>query len=309
MSPVILMFTGAFIISFSGVWVQLAQVSPTASAFYRVFFGFLFLLAICLCKGDPWHLSVRHLAWAILCGFFFALDLFCWHASILYIGPGLATILGNFQVFCLAIIGILFLGERPRITFLPALPLAGCGLFLVVGTDWQALPPTYRLGLVLGLMTAISYSGFLLILRKLQGAASSSSFFFNLMLVSGATAFFLGGYMVMAGESFTIPDTTSLAALLGLGLLSQTIGWSLIANAMPKIPASLVGFLLLLQPALTFVWDVLFFSRPTSLINWLGVLVLLGALYLAMLGSGQPAPASTPRHDNHHLDESGETPP
>jgi drug/metabolite transporter (DMT)-like permease len=303
------MLIGACIISFSGVWVQLAHVSSTASAFYRVFFGFLVLLAICLVKGDPWRFSGRQLAWSILCGLLFALDLFCWHASIHYIGPGLATILGNFQVFCLAAFGILFLGEQPRLRLLLALPIALLGLLLVVGTQWQTLPPTYRLGLFLGLMTAISYSGFLLILRKLQGAAGTCSFFFNLMLVSGATALFLGGYMTIVGESFIIPDTTSLAALLCLGLLSQTIGWTLIANAMPRIPASLVGFILLLQPTLAFLWDVLLFSRPTSFINWLGVLVLLGALYLAMQRSGQNPPASACKHDTHHLRNPGETQP
>jgi drug/metabolite transporter (DMT)-like permease len=38
----------------------------------------------------------------------------------------------------------------------------------------------------------------------------------------------------------------------------------------------------LLQPALAFVWDVLFFQRPTTLINWLGVLIALVAIYMGM---------------------------
>ena len=36
---------GAVMISFSGVWVELSHVTPTASAFYRVFFGSIVLLA------------------------------------------------------------------------------------------------------------------------------------------------------------------------------------------------------------------------------------------------------------------------
>lgn len=283
--PVAIILFGAFIISFSGVWVKLAEVTPTASAFYRVFFGFLFLLAICFVRGDPWRLSGRHLAWAFLCGLFFALDLFCWHASIHYIGPGLATILGNFQVFFLAAFGILFLKEKPSLRFLLAIPVTVFGLLLVVGIHWQSLTHEYRLGILLGLLTAVSYSAFLLILRKLQVAGGTCSFFFNLMLVSGTTALFLGGYMAQTGETFTIPDNTSLTALLCLGLLSQTAGWSLIANAMPKISASLTGFVLLLQPALAFLWDVLLFARTTSLINWLGILMILGALYLALQGN------------------------
>jgi drug/metabolite transporter (DMT)-like permease len=42
--------------------------------------------------------------------------------------------------------------------------------------------------------------------------------------------------------------------------------------------------ILLLQPALAFVWDVLFFQRPTTLVNWLGVMLALAAIYLGMAG-------------------------
>ena len=62
------------------------------------------------------------------------------------------------------------------------------------------------------------------------------------------------------------------------------MGWILITNALPKIRASLSGLILLLQPALAFVWDVLFFQRPTTPVNWLGVLVALVAIYLGMAG-------------------------
>jgi len=43
---------GAVIISFSGVFVKVSQVSPMVSAFYRVFFGCLFLAIACWCKGE-----------------------------------------------------------------------------------------------------------------------------------------------------------------------------------------------------------------------------------------------------------------
>ena len=81
------------------------------------------------------------------------------------------------------------------------------------------------------------------------------------------------------GDTFKIPDIQTFFALMALGLFSQVIGWILITNALPKIQASLFGFILLLQPALAFVWDVLFFQRPTSLINWIGVFIVLIAIY------------------------------
>ena len=110
------------------------------------------------------------------------------------------------------------------------------------------------------------------------------SFFYVLMMVTFSTAFFLAIEMVYSKSTFKIPDLQSFFALVALGLLSHSVGWILITNALTKIRASLSGLILLLQPALAFVWDVLFFQRPTPLVNWLGVLVALAAIYLGMAG-------------------------
>jgi drug/metabolite transporter (DMT)-like permease len=276
---------GAFLISFSGVWVKLADVPPTTSAFYRVFLGFIFLLIACLWRRDYMRPTAGRLALIVLCGLFFALDLFCWHASIGYIGPGLATILGNFQVFILATTGVLLFGEHIRARFLLAIPLALSGLFLVVGINWNELSADYRSGVYLGLATAVCYSGFLLTLRKIQAEGRSYSFFFALMLISLSSSVFLGGQMLVAGDSFVIPDIKSLLSLVNLGLFSQTVGWALIANAMPRTRASFTGLILLVQPSLAFVWDVLLFRRPTDLLNWAGVIITLTAIYLGLTGS------------------------
>lgn len=288
LSPLVSVLIGAGCISFSAVWVKLTTVAPTVSAFYRVFFGFFFLLTICLARREYHALRTRQLLWGLLCGLFFALDLYCWHASIQFVGPGLSTILANFQVFILTGVGLFFLGERIHLHFLLAVPIALGGLYLLIGNSWQSLGTDYRWGIVYGLLTALCYSGFLLILRKLQQEAPSFSFFFNLMLVSGASALFLGLWLGATGSSFVIPDRINWLALLCLGLFSQTMGWALIAGGMPRLRASLTGLVLLAQPLLSFVWDVVFFDRPTTLLNWVGVTGTLLALYLGILGKVEP---------------------
>jgi drug/metabolite transporter (DMT)-like permease len=42
--------------------------------------------------------------------------------------------------------------------------------------------------------------------------------------------------------------------------------------------------MLLLQPSLAFVWDVLFFDRPTDIADVLGAAMALGAIYLGTGG-------------------------
>lgn len=281
--PTFQILCGAFLISFSGIFVKLADVSPTASGFYRVFFGAIFLLGASLWMEDIKKLTPVKGLLIVFCGFVFALDLFFWHESIMHIGPGLATLLGNFQVFFLAAAGILFFGEKSRPRFFAALPLAIIGLLLIVGKHWSHLENNYKTGIYFGLLTALCYTAFLLILRKIR-SDDTQSLFSTLMIVSLSCAFFLGLKMLHAGDSFTIPNLKSLSALLGLGLFSQTIGWVLIAHALPKMRASHAGLILLLQPSLAFIWDVLLFSRPTSILNWIGLVVTLAAIYMGLTG-------------------------
>lgn len=102
---------GATLISFSAVFVRLAHVGPVTSGFYRVLFGGLFLLLLALVKGYLARISPRSFILGAVCGVVFALNLTMWHNSIHLVGPGLATVLSNFQVFFMALAGILFFGS------------------------------------------------------------------------------------------------------------------------------------------------------------------------------------------------------
>jgi drug/metabolite transporter (DMT)-like permease len=277
---------GAVMISFSGVWVKVSHVTPTASAFYRVFFGGIILLAAALLRREMVWNGGRQLLLSLICGLLFSVDLVFYHYSVLYVGPGLGTILPNFQVFILAITGIFFFGEKVRLLFLISIPLAFIGLFLIVGIDWGELDQLNKAGVYFGLAAAVCYAAFLLCLRKLQSYQAGLSFFYILMMVSLSASVFLALEIFRHGDTFNIPDLQSFFALVALGLFSQTIGWMLISHALPAVLASLAGFILLLQPSLAFVWDVLFFQRPTSLTNWIGVFIVLFAIYL---GSVKPS--------------------
>jgi drug/metabolite transporter (DMT)-like permease len=280
-------FLGAVMISFSAVFVKLAQVNPTVSAFYRVFFGGCFLLVILLVRGELRWYGGRFLKLALITGLFFALDLYAWHRSIQFVGPGLATILGNFEVFMVPAVAFMIYGEKPSVRLLLSIPPAMIGLFMIVGTPWGQLTPDFRLGIYYGLATAVFYTGFLMVFRRMQSEPGSPPVIYSLMVVSFATALFLGLEMIRNGESFAIPDMQSLSSLVGLALMSQTLGWFLIGQSLPKIPAAIAGLVLLLQPSLSFVWDVLFFNRDTSAMAWTGVVLALCAIYIGATSSAK----------------------
>ena len=272
---------GATLISTSAVWVRLADVDPTATGVYRMGLGAVGLFILAFVKSwDRWR-GWRYAARFLPMGAFFALDLFLWHRSIHYVGPGLATVLASCQVFVLAAVGTMFLGEKFDWRLPVSLVLAVPGVVLLVGIDVSALSDDYLIGVAMGLGTAVAYSGFLLGLRKAQSEEDALRAAPNVMYASIWTALLLVVVALVTGESFEVPDTQSGLSLLAYGVVCQVVAWYLMTDAMPELPASVVGLTLLLQPSLAMVWDVLFFERPASLVDLGAGAMVLAGIYLA----------------------------
>jgi len=271
---------GAALISLSPVWVRLVTVPPTVSAFYRVMIGGTALAIFLLVTRRRLDLPRRIVAILLAGALFFALDLWLWHRSINYIGPGLATLLANFQVFFMMLAGILFLGQSPRRIQLVAVPLAIFGLALLVGIEWRTFTENYRIGVGLGLLTALAYTGYLLSLRTARSLSVHREPTREVAIVSLATALLLGIAAGMEGESLAIPTLVDASWLFAYGILSHGIGGLLIASSLPKVTATEAGLALLLQPALSYTWEILFFGRTLTALEAVGAAITLLAIYL-----------------------------
>ena len=277
------LIAGALMISFSAVFVELVSVSPATSAFYRVLFGGLILLAILVWRRERPRFSLSGFLMLCLAALFFAMDLSFWHRSILYVGPGVATLLANFQVFILAAAGVIAFRERLTLFQVLSIPLAITGLVLLVGLDWSSFSRGYQTGVLLGLVTALCYAGYLLSLRRARVAESSGSPFASITVVSLGTAAFLALAMWPEHASFAIPTWKDAGWLLCYGVFAQVLGWVLISSGISKVRASQVGLILLLQPLGAFIWDVSIFGRRFTVVQIAGALLALAAIYLGTI--------------------------
>ncbi|MES9960893.1 MAG: DMT family transporter [Sedimenticola sp.] len=280
--PLLLMAAGATLISFSAVFVSIADVSAEVSAFYRMFFGSVIMLGWLMIRHQPVRLS-RRIWWVLaLAGVFFTVDLTCWHASILIVGPGLGTLLANFQVFIMPLAGLWLFAESLHLRFFTGAALAMLGLWFQVGVGWSGFSDQYQLGIVLGLITAVAYAGYMISLRKAQAMEQQRKPFENLAIASVVCTIILALQLLAKDQSFAIPDTRSLLVLLAYGILCQVVGWLLITSAMPRLKAMTVGLMLLLQPTLSFTWDILFFGRSLTALEAVGVLLTLVGIYFGV---------------------------
>ena len=280
-SPALIAAAGALVIAFSAPLVKLADVSPSTAAVFRCAYALplLGLLA--------WLERRRHGAadagdrrLALLAGFFFAADLTFWHHSIEAVGAGLATVIANAQVVLVGLLAWALLHERPERRSVVAVPLALIGVVLisgVVGSGAYGDDPV--LGVVYGLLTALAYAFFLLILRHSGGdRRRPAGPLFDATL--SATVFgLLGGLIV--GDFDPVPGPASQAWLVTLALSSQVLGWLLISYALPRVPALITSIVLTIQPVGSIVLGAILFSEGPSLLQLLGVALILSGVVTA----------------------------
>jgi len=279
-NPTLRLFIGAALISLSPVWVKLVHVSSTTSAFWRLAIGGVVIAGYLLLSRKRPQFTTRVWWLLAIAALFLAADLWSYHRSIGYVGPGLATLLANFQVFVMAAAGFVILRQRPTAPQLVAIPMAFVGLALIVGVDWTALPLDDRRGILFGLGAAVTYAAYLLGMRSARHGATTRVPSREIAVVSLLGAAMLGATAVAEGEPLAIAQGQDLVWLACYGVLSHGLGMLFITSSLPHVTTTQAGVALLLQPTLSFVWDVAFFARPMRPAELLGAAIALCAIYL-----------------------------
>ena len=105
------------------------------------------------------------------------------------------------------------------------------------------------LGVVLGLLTGVAYSGFLLALR--HGAGERRRVAGPLFDATLASAVLILPAAWRRATSTSRPGLEAQAWLIALALSSQVVGWLLITVSLPRLPAVVTSVLLTLQPVAT----------------------------------------------------------
>ena len=279
------------VIAFSAILVRLAEVSPSTAAFFRCAYALPVLALLAWLESrryGPRTLRERVPLW--IAGVMFAADLTFWHHSIEAVGAGLATVLGNIQVVLVGLLAWVALGERPDNRSLASIPVVFTGVVLISGVVGSgAYGDDPLLGVVYGVLTAITYALFILILR--QGNADDrrpAGPLFDATL-SAAVFSAIGGIVV--GDIDWVPDLEAQAWLVLLALSSQVLGWLLISVSLPRLPAVLTSIVLMLQPVTTVFLGALILSEAPSAVQLLGVAIVILGVAFATLKPRERAPA------------------
>lgn len=284
---------GAIGISFSPILVRLSELGPTATAFHRVFLAAPLLWAVLLwsdrqAPAPPLPARVRprrREVWLLIAaGVAFAGDLGIWHWSVQLTSVANSTLLANLTPIFVTLAAWLLFGERIRGLFLVGLALALGGTAAMVRASF-ALDGPQVWGDALGVATALFYTAYLLLLKRLRQTLSALA----IMAWSTAiTALCLLPAALVAGEALVAATWSGWAVLVAIAWVSHVGGQGLIAFALAHLPASFSSVALLVQPvsAAALAWILL--GEALGGLQAVGAAVVIAGILLARRASLGP---------------------
>lgn len=278
------LLVGGMAIGFAAIFMRLSDVNPIASAFWRMALAAPLLWAWTYAVREQDHSAGKRADFSkvlLLSGLFFAADMSLWHLSLSYTTVANATLLSNFAPIFIAL--WLWLAYKVRFArvFLIGMVLALVGAALLVGPNASA-GKDKLLGDCLGLASAVFYAAYQLTIKDARGTYSTA----RLMAWStSVTALALLPFALFAPGPFFPTTAAGWLPLLGLALIAQIGGQTVIAYAFAHLPASLSSVSLLIQPLTAAVAAWLMFQEAMLPLQVLGGALLLWGIYLAKKGS------------------------
>ena len=271
------LLAGAVAIAVSPLFVKVSEAGPVATGFWRVALALPVLWAWSLVAQPARHAAsfAADRSLMIGAGLLFAGDLAVWHWSIVLTSVANATLLANLAPIFVTLAVWFLYRRRPGGLFMAGMAVALAGMAALLGGDFR-FSGRELAGDCFGVVTAMFYAGYQLAVTRLRSRAGTAS----IMAWSGlVTAIVLLPLALLTGEQILPLTAVGWLKLVGLALISQAAGQSLIAYAMAHLPSTFSSVGLLLQPVMAalFAWVLL-----GETLGWIeiagGVAVLAGIL-------------------------------
>jgi len=268
---------GILSLGFSGIFVRWAHAPGVVTSFYRmaiavVLMALPFARRLRAAGGIP----AAGLRLALLGGLFFAGDVALWATGVVLGGATNPTLLANTAPLWVGLGALLIFRERLSAAFWAGLLLAMTGAAAVLGLD-TLRATAFGLGSLLGLLAAIFYGGYFLVTQRGRETLDSMTYFWLAALSSSAVLLLLS---LLLGLPLVGYDKRTYLNFLGLGVVTQTLGYLAITYAIGHVPASLVAPTLLGQPVVTALLAGPLLGERLSTGHIVGGIAVLAGVYI-----------------------------
>ena len=247
--------------------------------FYRYIFSVLMLGGIMLIKRESFLIKRKEILTLIILGVLFAFGSIFLFDSFNYMDAGIAcTILFVYPVMVAVAMGLFFKERLSKLTYgCIVLALFGIGMLYNGGEA-----PLSLTGILFVVLSSLSYSAYIIVVNKSRVSGMNA-----IKLTFWATLF---GAVVVAIRLNLLVDLQPLESsvgwlnTLGLALFPTVISMVFIAIAINKIGSTYTSILGSLEPLTALAVGVVIFHEPITLRVMFGVILIIIAVALVVLG-------------------------
>lgn len=266
---------GILCLGFAAIFVKLAGVSGSVSAFYRTLVASSVILPCWLIKPQKLP-AFKDIVIIVIGGIAFSLTLALWNTSVMYTSAATATLLVNGAPLWVGLASFVLFREHLSKLYWTGLLIATFGMLWLVGSEaYEQLRLSYGNSLALG--SSLSYAAYLLITQKTRSRVDLLTFMVISLITSMIVLLIVN---IAIGTTLTGYKSSVWFALICLGLVTQLGGWLGINYALGHMKASQASVWLLAESVVTAMVAIPLLHEYLKINQIAGGLMILGGIYL-----------------------------
>lgn len=271
---------GAALLGLAPIGVRLSELPPVATNLWRFLFALPVLAAMAAMERP--QAGPRERTWLLGAGIFFGIELSLWAAALTQTTVANATLLANMTPVFAAAFGWFVFKERVGSGVLAggAAALVGAVILTLARAQAGEGPAGREAGFIgdaMGLVAAMGYAAYLLIVRRIGARVGVGGVMFWASLSAAAYSLCVA---LLLGEPLLPQTLEGWAILVGLGLVVQAAGQGLIAYGVGRLPIVVSTVLLWMQPLAAAALSWLIFGEELGPLALAGAALILAGLYV-----------------------------
>lgn len=276
--PYIPIVIGMISISFSAIFVKLAQAESGAIAFYRMLFTVLILLPAFI-KNRLHELKLlyqRDWLFSTVAGIFLALHFIFWFESLRYTSVASSTVLVTMQPLFAFIGTYLFFKDSITMKTLLSGVIAILGSVLISWGDFR-LSGNALFGDILALIACVLVTAYFLFGQEVRKRVSLITYTMVVYSISTICLFF---YVFIKGESFGPYPLMTWVWFLLLAIIPNLLGHSLFNWSIKWVSTNVISIAVLFEPIGASILALFIFGEKLTAPQIIGGLIVILGLML-----------------------------